>query len=267
MRFRGRSCANQLLLPQSAPQLRVSAYSLKRLHLRLIPPKSLTWDVVSVKPNRSLDNSSCVNFLISDEIKLRNMTLGSVMLSTFDIKSENQVIGLPDWVNSEHFDLRAKLDAETSTAYHKLKGQDRDLQSRLLFRRILEERFGLKFHMEKRELPVYNLVVGKQGPRLKEAVPDAPRGSNSSPGKLTLHRSRIGSLIFGMSDAVGRVVIDKTGLTGEYEIDLAWTPDNEPEFGPSIFTALQEQLGLKLEPAKAPIDVVVIDHIERPMAD
>ena len=83
-------------------------------------------------------------------------------------------------------------------------------------------------------------------------------------GKLTAHRSQVGSLAFSLSGSVGRVIIDKTGLNALYDIDLRWSPDNEPDTGPSIFTALEEQLGLKLEPAKAPIDVIVIDHIERP---
>jgi uncharacterized protein (TIGR03435 family) len=71
-------------------------------------------------------------------------------------------------------------------------------------------------------------------------------------------------LAFSLSGAADRIVIDKTGLTGEYEIELTWAPDDQPDAGPSIFTAVQEQLGLKLEPAKAPLDVVVIDHLERP---
>ncbi len=137
-------------------------------------PKPLTWDVISVKPNHSLNNSGSMSWP-SDELELRNMTLGSVILSAFEIKSNNQLVGLPDWVSSEHFDIQAKMDAETSAAFHSLDREKRHLQSHLLFRRILEDRFGLKFHIEKRDLPVYNLVVAKRGPTLKEAARGCPR--------------------------------------------------------------------------------------------
>jgi len=126
---------------------------------------------------------------------------------------------------------------------------------------------ALKYHIEKRELPVYELAIAKHGPKMKMSAPGESGSSMMSPGKLTAHQFLAISLAGTLSGVVGRVVIDKTGLTGVYDVDLTWAWHDEPgsgDNGPSIFTALQEQLGLKLEPAKAPIDVVVIDHIERP---
>jgi uncharacterized protein (TIGR03435 family) len=131
-------------------------------------------------------------------------------------------------------------------------------------RQILDERFALKFHIEKRELPVYNLVVAKQGLKLKESAPDEAGMSSMGKGKLTAHRGKIASLAFSLSGTVDRIVLDKTGLTALYDIDLSWSSDDDQDGGPSIFAALEEQLGLKLEPAKALMDVVVIDHLERP---
>ena len=114
------------------------------------------------------------------------------------------------------------------------------------------------------ELPVYFLVVAKQGSKLHESAPEENTSSSWGPGKFASHHCKMSGLASSLSGAADRIVIDKTGLTGEYDIDLTWAPDNQPDAGPSIFSALQEQLGLKLEPAKAALDVVVIDHIERP---
>jgi uncharacterized protein (TIGR03435 family) len=225
--------------------------------------KPLTWDVVSIKPHKQLDNSSSMQSTL-DGIEFRNSTLHALFLNAFEVRSESQITGYPAWVSSEHFDIRAKMDADTAAAYRNLKGDDGGRQWRAFMRQILDERFGMKFHIEKRELPVYNLVVAKQGLKLKESAHDDTGSSSMGRGKLTAHRSEVGSLAFSLSGAVGRVILDKTGLTALYDIDLNWSPDNEPDTGPSIFTALQEQLGLKLEPANAPLDVVVIDHIERP---
>jgi uncharacterized protein (TIGR03435 family) len=224
--------------------------------------KPLAWDVISVKPNHSLDYSGSVRWA-PDGIEFRNMTLHSLFMNAFDVRSESQIVGYPAWVNSEHYDIQAKMDAETSAAYHDMKGAESGRQWKLLMRQILEERFGLKFHVEKRELPVYNLVVSKQGLKLKESAKDDPGSSSMGRGKLTAHQSQVSGLAMSLSGTVGRLIIDKTGLTGLYNIDLTWSPDNEPDTGPSIFTALQEQLGLKLESDKALIDVFVIDHLER----
>jgi len=224
-----------------------------------IAAKPLTWDVVSIKPHKALDNSSMMEWHL-DGIEFHNTTLHGLFLNAFEVRSESQILGYPAWVNSEHFDIQSKMDADTAAAYRQMKGGESGRQWNAFMRQILDERFGLKFHVEKRELPVYNLVVAKQGLKLKESAHDDTGSSSMGQGKLTAHRSQVGSLAFSLSGVVGRVVLDKTGLTALYDIDLTWSPDNEPDTGPSIFTALQEQAGLRLEPAKAPLDVVVIDH-------
>jgi uncharacterized protein (TIGR03435 family) len=153
-----------------------------------------------------------------------------------------------------------------------------------MFREILVERFGLKVHHETRTLPVYALVVAKGGPKMtaSKPQPNDPDGMPGNPGVLNTSLGRetgrgalIEFLAEDLSDALGRKVVDKTGLTGRYDFTLTWAPDDDaaamgssassgaPQ-GPSLFTAVQEQLGLKLEPVKAPVDVVVIDHLEKP---
>ncbi|HXS75859.1 MAG TPA: TIGR03435 family protein [Terracidiphilus sp.] len=224
---------------------------------------ALAWDVVSVKPNNSLDPSAFMR-MMPDGVELRNMTLHAVFLNAFEIKAEDQIVGYPSWVSTEHFDIQAKMDTATAAAYDSLNGQQGTDQWHSFMRQILEERFGMKYHREQRELPVYNLVIARQGVKLKESTSTKGGSRSVGPGRLTAARYSMSELAFSLSGTVDRIVIDKTGLTGAYDFALTWSPDNSPDAGPSIFTALQEQLGLKLESAKAPIDVVVIDHLERP---
>ena len=225
--------------------------------------KALVWDVISVKPNHSLDPSSFMRWTLNG-IEFRNSTLHGLLLNAFEVRSESQITGYPGWVNSEHFDIEAKMDADTVAAFKKLKGPEEDEQWHAFMQQILNERFGMKFHIEKRELPVYNLVVAKGGLKLKESAKDENGSSSMGPGKYTAHRMEVGNLAFSLSGTVGRVIIDKTGITGHYDADLNWARDSDPESGPSIFTALQEQAGLKLEPGKALHEVIVIDHLDRP---
>ena len=227
--------------------------------------KPLTWDVVSVKQNKQLASAGSF-YMRPDGLEINNLTLDSLFWSAFeiDIKSEDQISGRPEWAKSDHFDVRAKLSPEDAEIWQKLSGEERNKQWHQLVRAILEDRFAMKFHVEKRVLAVYDLVVAKQGAKLKASAPNENGLSNYGPGKISAKSTQMISLVVNISGAVGRVVIDKTGLTGTYDFDLTWAPNDEPDAGSSIYTALQDQLGLKLEPAKAPVDVVVIDHLERP---
>jgi uncharacterized protein (TIGR03435 family) len=172
--------------------------------------------------------------------------------------------------------------------YHTLTAEQR-MQ---MFQEVLADQFKLKFHREKRELPVYDLVVAKGGPKMKEAKPGdiypdglkAKYGQNmviTRPGKLEAQGGDMTGLALFLSNIhIDREVLDKTGLTGKYDFTLQWTPDQgaspspgvsgvspnnpPPDAEPSIFTAIQEQLGLKLESSTGPVECFVVDHIERP---
>jgi uncharacterized protein (TIGR03435 family) len=137
-----------------------------------------------------------------------------------------------------------------------------------MMRALLVERFGLKFHFEKRESPVYAMVVGKSGPKLKESTADQLSVTVRS-AQLTVAKATMDRLAIQLSSSMDRPVFDKTGLRGFYDFTLDWTsdfggPPTADSNGVDIFTALQEQLGLKLEPQKAPIEMLVIDHAQRP---
>jgi uncharacterized protein (TIGR03435 family) len=157
-----------------------------------------------------------------------------------------------------------------------------------MFQSFLRDRFQLKVHREPKELPVLALVVAKGGPKLQQAragdtYPDGIKGPDGKPaghagmmmwgpGRLTGQGIPVANLVPPLTQQLGRIVQDKTGLTGMYDIELHWTADDAaPDSrsasdspGPSIFTAMQEQLGLKLESQKAPVEVLLIDHVEQP---
>jgi uncharacterized protein (TIGR03435 family) len=151
-------------------------------------------------------------------------------------------------------------------------------QLRSMVQALLADRFQLKVHSETRQLSVYNLVLGKNGPRFHEAQSESAPRVSFTMGQLTFQNAPLTFLITILTELNGRPVLDQTALTGQYDFTLRWTPDRDfrraeagnesaaqPDLSdPSLFTALQEQLGLKLEPAKGPVQVLVIDHVERP---
>jgi uncharacterized protein (TIGR03435 family) len=198
----------------------------------------------------------------------------------FGIFLSDQITGLPEWATQERYDVTAKVDDADLAAFRKVTDP---IQRTPMLQKILVERFKLKSHYERKELPVYTLVTGKNGIRMTEIQPAiGPNGMKDGGGR-EVRRGQIRSmgqpmkpLVDALTREVGRVVVDRTGLTGYYNFTLKWTPDEMTSQGggapddssaPSIFTAVQEQLGLKLEPAKAPVQVLVIDHLERPSAN
>jgi uncharacterized protein (TIGR03435 family) len=199
--------------------------------------------------------------------------------------TDDQLIGLPNWTQELHFDLDAKVAAEDVAAFKAASDEEKDA----MLQGILEDRFKLKAHKETRELPVYDLVVARGGPKLKVADPANTYengvkfgGKVAGPGGMSTRMDgrvfraefqacgidRILPLLTMLSE---RTVIDKTGLTGKYDLKLAvtpkWVKDDTDAAVPRLLTAVPEQLGLKLEPAKGPVTVLVVDHVEKPSAN
>jgi len=255
------------------------------------------WDVSTVKPSSPDARGSMIQFT-SDGIKITNVSLWAIVREAFGL-NDDHLFGGPGWSKTSMFDLEAKVAPDDAP---KLKALKMD-QMRPMVVALLEERFGLKYHHETRDLPMYELVVAKGGVKMQASKPadpgDAPPpapGQLPSPGRhmLMMHgRGHVEStgtdmpvLARVLSSQLSRTVIDKTGLTGEFDYKLDWTPDdtaaamtkggnpalgdNAPSpdaAGPSLFTALEEQLGLKLESTKGPVDVIVIDQLEQPTAN
>jgi uncharacterized protein (TIGR03435 family) len=243
-----------------------------------------SYDVASIKPAKPGDESTLLFRLGAFTVK--GMTLKSLIKEAYGIE-DDQISGAPKWVGSQTYDIEAKVDGADAATLEKLS----DDQSKLMFQSFLRERFQLKVHSETKELPVLALVVAKGGPKLQPAkpgdtYPDGIKGPDGKPaghagmmmwgrGRLTGQGIPIGNLVPPLTQELGRIVQDKTGLTGKYDIELRWTTDDAaPDSrsasdspGPSIFTAMQEQLGLKLESQKAPVEVLLIDHVEQPPAN
>jgi uncharacterized protein (TIGR03435 family) len=188
---------------------------------------------------------------------------------------DSQIVGLPGWANSENYDIEARADAETAEAWKKLTYKERWKKEQPMMQAMLADRCKLKAHRETKEMPVYDLVIAKGGLKMKEAATDEVDAETmKSGGAMTARALSTDSLVYAFSGMVGRMIVDKTGLAGKkFDFELAWTPDDRrgadsaADAGPSLFTALEEQLGLKLVPSKGPVEVIVIDHIEKPSAN
>ncbi len=183
-------------------------------------------------------------------------------LSLLDLISDakrvqkRQIFG-PDWLSSERFDILAVMPAE----------QTNDQIPEML-QALLEERFKLKTHDETKEMQIYRLVVAKDGAKLEK--PDQANGISGRSTKTTERvtaQVTLASFAEYLSQKLDRPVVDQTGLTGAYKIQLEWSPDTADAAGPSIFTAIQEQLGLRLAAAKTGVRVVVVDEIEKTPTD
>jgi uncharacterized protein (TIGR03435 family) len=238
--------------------------------------KPIEFDVVSVKPNHTgavrMDIGSAP---MSDALTITNMPPENIIQWAFGIFLSDQIVGLPDWTLQERYDVEAKVSNADIAAYRKVIDP---IQRAPMLQKILIDRFGLKFHYETKDLSVYALTVGKNGPRLTEIQPAiGPNGMKEGGGRQRGRGLYISMgqpmkpFINELTVQLKNPVVDRTGLTGFYNYTLHWTPDDgtpaAADDGLSIFTAIQEQLGLKLERVKAPIQVLVIDHIERPSSN
>jgi uncharacterized protein (TIGR03435 family) len=183
----------------------------------------------------------------------------------------SQIFGAPDWTRTEHFDITAKVSDELATT------DPVSLQAKLpaLVQRLLEDRFKLTVRREQRELSIYVLQLvskdGALGSRLHRGT-DCRQNTGDcrprvTPGHIVGRSMPIVQLITMLSLQVERTVINETSLNGLFDVDLEWSPDQSVTDKPSLFTALQEQLGLKLESTRRPVEVLVIDHVERPAPD
>jgi uncharacterized protein (TIGR03435 family) len=258
---------------------------------------SPSFEVASIKPNRSGDMFIRIMFQ-PGRFTANGVTTKHLITMAYNVR-DFQVSGGPGWINSERYDIEAKVPDSIAEELPKLPPDQREEKSRLMIQSLLADRFGLKLSHTTKELPAYALVIAKTGPKLHEAKPDdnyptgikGPDGRahpgvmRMSPGELTGQGIAIKFLVRLLSEQLGRDVLDQTGLKGNYDLTLKWTPEpgegmmlrtpeggNPPPesgpppdtSGPSIFTAIQEQLGLKLEPTKAPAEVLVVDHVEKP---
>jgi uncharacterized protein (TIGR03435 family) len=265
------------------------------------------YDVVSVKPVQASEKMVMmggqpvrVGFTpvqdLPDGINGDFVTLATLVQSAYAVWEQDSITGLPDWAKPDHFSVQAKMGPEQMAEFSKLSKDEQQQRRQAMLQALLADRFKLQAHRETRQVLGYELVVAKGGPRMKEGAADNSDGPKGPDGKQFRAFLRQGMSKSGAEEVTGqacsmeqlssflrhapgvdRRVVDKTGLTGKYDftITFAASPGVGPAgdasqldvSAPSIFTALQEQLGLKLQPGTGTIDVVVVEHVERPAAD
>jgi uncharacterized protein (TIGR03435 family) len=230
---------------------------------------TFSYDAVTIKPDPDGVNRGFMKHT-ADGFSMGGMPVVTVIRTAYGVLMDDQLIGLPGWAKSDPITIQAKMDAETAAALAKLPAMEQWKQSQLMLQALLADRFALKVHHETKDLPIYVLTIAKGGCRMKQTAADKAGGNASyASGKITAHGISVDNLVMNLSFIVGRVIVNKTGLESGYDFTLDYAPDgaDSSDTRPSIFTALEEQLGLKLEPARGPVDVIVIDHIERPTAN
>jgi len=229
-------------------------------------PGAWEFDVASIRPSGNTDRRTRMMRHPDDtEFVAQNMSLIALLQFAFGV-SQTRVIGLPAQLEAARFDVQAKGDVETDARFHKLNTEQMRIAKQKMLQALLAERFKLTVHFETRELPVFALVVARGGSKL----------SASDQATTTVWGGRTHIDVEGgdtlprfaeeLTRVAGRPVLDQTGLTGRYDIEMDWAADDDDDDidAPKLLTAIREQLGLTLESRKAPVEVVVVDHMEMP---
>jgi uncharacterized protein (TIGR03435 family) len=262
------------------------------------PPQ--TFEIASVKPNKSSDEDRYIRIdPRGDGLTVVNMQLRELITFAYQIQ-RFQLEGGPDWIASDRFDIVAKSEREVPATGAFFGGQE---PLRIMLRTLLADRFKLVMHKATKELPIFELVLARQdgrpGPQLRPAAVDCAAQAGAAKGGATTPASseppgpgpcfmnqnpvsvRGGGVTLAMlanilAGPTQRLVIDRTGLTGDWDLEVSYTPDRSqvppgvelPSWvdpnGPSLFTAIEEQLGLKLRSARGPVEVLVIDSVQQP---
>lgn len=241
-------------------------------------------DAISVKPDSSGSGRARLLYT-ADGVSATNVTVYMLLKEAYDL-NDDQIVDAPAWAKTDRFDIEGKV---TGPEAAQVAGVAHDEQ-RTYYQQLLTARFGLITHRETRDLPEYALTIGKSGSRLQESntgsnaqaqkppVPMFRMRADKDGKKIEASNASLAPFLNLLSNEVGRTVIDRTGLKDRYDFTLSWSPEipsNSPSLeaqtptgaapaNPGLFTAIQEQLGLKLEPVKGSIEVLVIDHIKKP---
>jgi uncharacterized protein (TIGR03435 family) len=249
------------------------------------------FEAASIKPHKSSGAVEMSRLLFTPYgFSATNVTLQTLIRDVYQVQA-SQIAGAPNWLNSETYDVEARMDKSVAEELRKVDPMQSLPERQRMLQALLADRCKLTLHRETKDLPVYALAIAENGPKLQEAKPGdtyangikGPNGHPGGPGNIRMGRGTLTGQALSMadfvrvlSDQLGRPVLDKTGLTGKYDLTLQWTPDDSqlpglkqaepqpPPSGSSIFTAIQAQLGLELESQDSPVETLVIDHVEKP---
>ena len=225
------------------------------------------WEVVTVRPTDPTVTNASIS-MNGRQFVMDNRSVETLLLVGYGVHKK-QIVNAPDWIRTERWDIRGVPD---------VPGQPSLRQMQALARKVLAERFGLVTHTEKREMEVYALTMAKSGEKMTPSagdpngLPDENDSDNGGVRTMRAANMSMGEFALIMKFFMDRPTVDQTGLAGRYDFRLNWTFDESkaPPDGtapPGLFTAIQEQLGLKLEPVKAQTDVLVVDKVEHPSAN
>jgi len=274
------------------------------------PAAGPQFEVASIKPNKSGDGRVMIGIQPGGRFTATNVPVRLLIRNAYQLQ-DFQIVGGPDWLSSDRYDVVAKAEDDGQGDPFRPGKPGEPGRGQLMLRALLADRFKLTVHDEDSEMPIFALVLargdGKLGPQLQTSTVDCqammaggrgrgampppgpaqpgdrvPCGIRMAPGNMVVGGSTLTQFANSIGTFVGRIVVDKTGLTGNYDFNLTWTPDqvaNRPPGapdplingvpidpnGPSIFTAVQEQLGLKLDSQKGPVKVLVIDRVDHPV--
>jgi uncharacterized protein (TIGR03435 family) len=280
------------------------------------PPGGWAFEVASIKPNNSGDGRVFAQTQ-PGRMTMTNVTLRILIRQAYQLQ-DFQISGGPGWIASDHFDVIAKMPEGFQPAPGPPNPAAGPTPIQLMMRALLADRFKLAVHNETKDSPIYALIAarsdGKLGPQLKKSATDCaamfaagrgrgrgpmppppgppqpgdpvPCGMRIGPGNLVMGGSPLSNFANSLGMFAGRIVLDRTGLTGNYDVSLTWTPDQLPQRppgapdgpvqlngvsidpnGPSLFTAVQEQLGLKLDSQRGPVEMLVIERAEKPVEE
>lgn len=221
-----------------------------------------TFEVASIKQHPGEVRMSQDPMVRGTQVTAVASTLVDMITSAYDVRYD-QVTGGPEWIKTVHYDLDAKVPGDVAPTQQ---------QANLMMQHLLAERFQLRVRRETRQVPVFALVVGRNGPKFQESPPEAPAGTMTRGTDKGLRRESVqgsmSDLAIQLSVTAGRPVVDKTGLKGLYTYTLEWFPANRvppPDSNlPSMFAALEEQMGLRLVTETGLQEYLVIEHAERP---
>jgi uncharacterized protein (TIGR03435 family) len=249
-----------------------------------------TFEVASIRQNKSGADGASVRVQPGGRLNVTNNSLRNIVRNAYNVQNF-QIVGGPDWINTDRWDIVAKAEEDAAAP-----------QLIVMMRNLLADRFKLVLHTEMRETPVYALVLarsdGRFGPQLRRSTVDCAAllasfkekketppntingrpscGTRTQAGTMMTTATTMADFVRNLAPMAGRPIVDRSGLTGAFDIDLTWAPDQQgapgttpaaPDDRPSLVTAVQEQLGLKLESQRLPFETLVIDSVERPKED
>lgn len=232
------------------------------------PDRKIAFEVASVRKTASTLSGSNTWNTTPGRLMAANWTLRQYVMIAYDMKDVSHVLKGPGWIDVDRYDVDAKLSTDDTSGNSK----ENDAAILAAFRELLRERFGLATHKDRQATTVYSLLVAKSGSRLRPSEPGERLSNKWNATKLTSTAASLDTLADVFTRIVGSPVINKTGISGTFDVTLQWTAESRAAMpnetptpsGPSIFAAIQEQLGLRLEPEKGTREVIVIDTTQKP---